>query len=77
MTARMLDRWDRVRRFYFKGVLVHRIVHAQEEHRAILDAMRARDAERLHELVRAHNQGALGAYISYLSADVSVAAGAG
>jgi DNA-binding GntR family transcriptional regulator len=67
MTARMLDRWDRVRRFYFKGVLVHRVAQAQEEHHAILAAMRARDAARLQDLVRAHNQGALASYISYLN----------
>jgi DNA-binding GntR family transcriptional regulator len=68
MTARTLDRWDRVRRFYFNGVLVHRIAQAQEEHRAILEAMLARDVPRLQDLVRAHNQGALASYISYLGA---------
>jgi DNA-binding GntR family transcriptional regulator len=77
LTARTLDRWDRVRRFYFNGVLVHRIVQAQDEHRAILEAMLARDVARLQELVRVHNQGALAAYISFLSADVAVAADAG
>ena len=75
LTARTLDRWDRVRRFYFNGVLVHRIAQAQEEHRAILEAMLARDVPRLHDLVRVHNQGALAAYISYLSASVGAAAG--
>ena len=72
LTARTLDRWDRVRRFYFNGVLVHRIVQAQEEHRAMLDAMLARDVARLQDLVRVHNQGALAAYLSYLSAGVGV-----
>jgi DNA-binding GntR family transcriptional regulator len=67
MTARMLDRWDRVRRFYFKGVLVHRVALAQDEHHAILEAMRARDLARLERVVRAHNQGALASYISYLN----------
>ncbi len=72
LTARTLDRWDRVRRFYFNGVLVHRIVQAQEEHRAILDAMLARDVPQLQDLVRVHNQGALAAYLSYLSVGVPV-----
>jgi DNA-binding GntR family transcriptional regulator len=75
MTARTLDRWDRVRRFYFNGVLVHRIVQAQEEHRAILEAMLARDVARLQDLVRIHNQGALAAYLAYLGVGASVAAG--
>jgi DNA-binding GntR family transcriptional regulator len=72
LTARALDRWDRVRRFYFNGVLAHRIGQAQEEHRAMLEAMLARDVPRLQELVRGHNQGALAAYISYLSTSLSV-----
>lgn len=75
LTARTLDRWDRVRRFYFNGVLVHRIVQAQEEHRAILDAMLARDVPRLQDLVRIHNQGALASYLSFLSAGLGAAAG--
>ena len=40
LTAKVLDRWDRLRRFYFKGVLANRVEQAQEEHREILDAMR-------------------------------------
>ena len=75
LTARTLDRWDRVRRFYFNGVLVHRIVQAQEEHRAMLDAMLARDVPRVQDLVRIHNQGALASYLSFLSANVGAAAG--
>jgi DNA-binding GntR family transcriptional regulator len=43
MTEWALGRWDRVRRFYFSGVLVHRAEQAQQEHHAILAAMRSRD----------------------------------
>jgi len=68
LTAKVLDRWDRLRRFYFKGVLYHRVEQAQEEHRAILEAMRARDTAELQTLVRRHNQGALQAYLAYLDA---------
>ena len=32
MMERVLDRWDRVRRFFFAGVLVHRAQQAQQEH---------------------------------------------
>lgn len=66
LTARVLDRWDRVRRFYFRGVLLHRVAQAQQEHRDILQAVGARDLVRLAELVRRHNQSALSAYMSYL-----------
>jgi DNA-binding GntR family transcriptional regulator len=75
MTARIFDRWDRVRRYYFTHVLVHRARQAQGEHRQILDAMRAKDLDRLQTLVRQHNQSALVAYMSYLSGQTSQAGG--
>jgi DNA-binding GntR family transcriptional regulator len=67
MTGRVLGRWDRVRRFYFNGVLTHRVGQAQQEHREILLALGSRDLARLEALVRAHNQRALAAYLSYLN----------
>jgi DNA-binding GntR family transcriptional regulator len=66
MMERVLDRWDRVRRFFFAGVLVHRAHQAQQEHHALLDAMRARDFGRLEETIRAHNRGALADYTAFL-----------
>ncbi len=66
MTERVLDRWDRVRRYFFRGVLTHRIEQAQAEHRAMLSAMRARDLDALLKVVRQHNQGALASYLHYL-----------
>jgi DNA-binding GntR family transcriptional regulator len=76
MMERALDHWDRVRRFFFTGVLVHRAQQAQKEHRALLDAMRARDGERLEQIVRDHNRGALADYAAYLeSAHAGPAAG--
>jgi DNA-binding GntR family transcriptional regulator len=66
MTERVLDHWDRVRRFYFSGVLVRRIEQAQEEHRALLRAMKAKDLVALERTVKQHNQGALLAYAEYL-----------
>ena len=73
LTAKVLDRWDRLRRFYFKGVLANRVEQAQQEHRLILDAMRARDLIALQSLVRQHNHGALQAYLSFLDASEPVA----
>jgi DNA-binding GntR family transcriptional regulator len=66
MTEKVLDHWDRVRRFYFSGVLVRRIEQAQEEHRAMLRAMKAKDLGALERTVKQHNQGALLAYAEYL-----------
>jgi DNA-binding GntR family transcriptional regulator len=66
MTERVLDRWDRVRRYFFRGVLTHRIEQAQAEHRAMLTAMHSRDLEALLLVVRQHNQGALASYLQYL-----------
>ena len=68
MMERALDRWDRVRRFYFTGVLVHRAEQAQREHHALLAAMREQAWSRLEETIREHNRGALAAYTAYLSA---------
>jgi DNA-binding GntR family transcriptional regulator len=68
MTERVLDRWDRVRRYFFSGVLVHRLEHAQTEHHELVDAMRARDADRLEALIRQHNRGALASYTDYVEA---------
>lgn len=66
MTQRAFDYWDRVRRFYFGDVLVHRARAAQAEHHVMLDAMRTRDLPRLEQIVRQHNQGAMSAYTAYL-----------
>ncbi|HEY0601601.1 MAG TPA: GntR family transcriptional regulator [Herpetosiphonaceae bacterium] len=67
MTERVLNQWDRVRRYYLKDVLVFRLVQAQNEHHLIVQAMAEHDYERLSQLVRAHNQGALTAYTEYLA----------
>jgi len=71
MTERVLDRWDRVRRYYVKGVLDQRVRQAQREHRELLDAMRVGDLTALQGLVRQHNQGALAAYLAYLNGNGS------
>jgi DNA-binding GntR family transcriptional regulator len=66
MLRRAFDRWDRVRRYYFRDVLVRRTRIAQAEHREIVALIRARDLARLEEIVRAHNRGALAAYTACL-----------
>jgi DNA-binding GntR family transcriptional regulator len=70
MMQRAFDYWDRVRRYYFSDVLVHRARLAQAEHHVILDHLRTRDLPRLEQTIRQHNQGAMSSYIAYLeSAD--------
>jgi DNA-binding GntR family transcriptional regulator len=69
MTARVLTCWDRVRRYYFKGVLVHRLDQAQLEHHEMLVAITGRDLAALEALVRRHNQGALKSYIEYVNSN--------
>ena len=68
MMARALDRWDRVRRYFFTGVLVHRAEQAQREHHALLDAIRHQAYDRLENTIREHNRGALADYTAYLAA---------
>ena len=64
LSAKVLDRWDRLRRYYFKGVLSNRVEQAQREHRLILNALQRRDLASLQDLVRQHNQGALHASLA-------------
>lgn len=63
MTGRVLNHWDRVRRYFFKSVLSYRVYQAQEEHRATFAAIKAQDVDQLETLVKAHNRGALAAYM--------------
>jgi len=74
-TARVLDHWHRVRRFYFKGVLLPRVAQAQQEHRDMLSAIRACDEIGLAAVVRRHSQGALAAYLGFLDHARAQAAG--
>jgi DNA-binding GntR family transcriptional regulator len=66
MTERVLARWDRLRRYYFNGVLVHRIEQAQREHRELYAAMKNRSSQAMEETVKKHNRGALVAYTDFL-----------
>jgi DNA-binding GntR family transcriptional regulator len=74
MTDRVLARWERLRRFYFRGVLIHRVDQAQCEHRALLEALLARDAALAERIVRQHNQAALAAYRQFLAPSESIRA---
>jgi len=68
MTERALGQWDRIRRYFFTSVVEHRIIQSQQEHHAILDAMRRRDVTALERLIKVHNQNAMAAYTAHLAA---------
>ena len=66
MTERALAHWDRIRRHFFEGVLVPRVVTAQREHHELVTALQARDVAAVEEVVRRHNRGALHDYTRYI-----------
>jgi len=66
MLENALDHWDRLRLYYVKDVLQHRIPEAQQDHRQMIDAFRRRDPDEIEHLLRSHNQRALAAYIDLL-----------
>src|SRR5687768_110831 len=66
MLRRALDHWDRVRRYFFTGVVTRRAPQAQREHRRMLEQLRAGDVDGLERTMREHNRGALQAYLTYL-----------
>lgn len=66
MLRRAFDHWERVRRYYFSDVLIHRTRQAQAEHQQLLDQIRARDLIKLEQTIRQHNRAALAAYTAYL-----------
>jgi DNA-binding GntR family transcriptional regulator len=69
MTERVHDRWHRVRRYYFRGVLAHRADVAQAEHWQMLGAMQRRDFDQLHALSHQHARNAVRSYLTYLGAE--------
>jgi DNA-binding GntR family transcriptional regulator len=68
MLRRALDHWERVRRYFFKGVISNRTEVAQREHRQMLALIEARDLAGLERIMREHAQGALAAYAEHLDA---------
>lgn len=67
MTQRAFGQWDRLRRFFFKGVLSHRAHESQEQHKQVVKAIEERDYAALEKLIREHNQSAMKAYMDYLN----------
>jgi DNA-binding GntR family transcriptional regulator len=67
MTERVFDLWYRVQRCFFSEVVLQRVLQSQQEHHAILGALRERDEAALEELIKSHNRNALEAYTKYMS----------
>jgi DNA-binding GntR family transcriptional regulator len=66
MMHNVLDHWDRLRLYYVKDVLWHRIPAAQNEHHQIMAAFWRRAPNAVEQLIRQHNQNALDSYIDHL-----------
>jgi DNA-binding GntR family transcriptional regulator len=64
--TKVLDHWDRLHRVFLKEVFADRLPDAQEEHRQILEAIEASDADKVEGVIRKHNRNALGAYQKFL-----------
>ena len=67
MTERVFDLWYRVQRCFSSEVVRQRVGQRQQEHHAILGALRDRDEAALEELIKFHNRNALEAYTKYMS----------
>ncbi len=71
MTERAFDLWYRVQRCFSNEVVLQRVLQSQQEHHAILGALRERDEAALEGLIKNHNRNALGAYTRYMCSDSS------
>jgi DNA-binding GntR family transcriptional regulator len=60
-----LDRWERIRRYFYDGVLSPRVPQAQREHHDLLDALTSRDAGAVGAVTRQHYRAAMAAYLDY------------
>jgi DNA-binding GntR family transcriptional regulator len=67
MTERVFDLWYRVQRCFFSEVVLQRVLQSQQEHHAILGALRERDEVSLEDLIKGHNRNAFEAYTRYMS----------
>lgn len=67
-TAKVLDRWQRIRHTYLPNAPTGYIRDTQAEHEAMVDAMAAHDFSQLEALTREHNRKALARYGSALQA---------
>ena len=62
----VLAQWNRLRHHYLKNVFLKRLDLSQQDHRDLVQALHARDADTAEQVVRRHNQRALSDYVAYL-----------
>jgi DNA-binding GntR family transcriptional regulator len=68
MHLKILDKWDRIRRYFFSEVLINRHGQSQEEHEAIVEAIENGDISKAEQLTRSHNRNALKDYMEHFKA---------
>jgi DNA-binding GntR family transcriptional regulator len=64
--TRMLYHWDRLRSVYLADVFAKRVGEAQKQHWQMYRAIKARDIEKLEQIVRDHNRLARDSYDRHL-----------
>lgn len=62
----LLAEWERLHRLAFKGTQPPSPEQANKDHRAILKAFRQKDAEKLTQVIRKHNETAVAHYLKQL-----------
>lgn len=68
MHMKILDKWTRIRRYFFNEVLEHRHERFQQEHHAIFAAVQTGNVSRAEQVIKQHNQQALQDYMAHLEA---------
>ena len=69
LMSKVLDHWDRLRRYFLNDVFAQRLQQAQREHWEILKTLRTRDPDRTETVVRAHSQAAMADYKRHLASN--------
>lgn len=66
MHSKMIDEWNRIRRYFFHEVLSHRHIQSHDDHQEILTSIKEGNSEKAGQLTKKHNHQALQDYIDYL-----------
>ena len=64
-TARVLDRWDRLRSLYLREYILSRMAAAQADHKRMVELLRGQKIAELSTLARQHNLNALESFRAY------------
>lgn len=75
MYTKVLDKWERIRRYFFSEVLLKRHNESQKDHYDIVQAIEENDPKEAERLTKLHNQHALRDYMRYLEGDSQLSQG--